>query len=112
MKVLIAGAGIAGPATAIALHKAGISSVIYEAYPVSTGEMGAFVTIAANGQDALRAIDVDQPVCQCATCPSAFVMRRSAAFRSPVVPVPLSETAADFSAQSRSTLWKRASSSV
>lgn len=32
-KVLIIGAGIAGPAAAIALHKAGISSEIYEAYP-------------------------------------------------------------------------------
>jgi FAD-dependent urate hydroxylase len=62
MKVLIAGAGIAGPATAIALRKAGISSVVYEAYPADDGQAGAFVTIAANGQDALRAIDADQPV--------------------------------------------------
>lgn len=56
MKVLIAGGGIAGPAAAIALSKAGIDSALYEAYPPSAGE-GAFLTIAANGQDALRAID-------------------------------------------------------
>jgi 2-polyprenyl-6-methoxyphenol hydroxylase-like FAD-dependent oxidoreductase len=62
MKVLIVGAGIAGPAAAIALHKAGISSVIYEAYPEDADDTGAFVTIAANGQDALLAIDADQPV--------------------------------------------------
>jgi FAD-dependent urate hydroxylase len=62
MKVLIAGAGIAGPATAIALRKAGISPVIYEAYPEDAGDAGAFVTIAANGQDALRAIDAGQSV--------------------------------------------------
>jgi FAD-dependent urate hydroxylase len=49
MKVLIAGAGVAGPATAIALRKTGINSVIYEAYPAHDGEAGAFVTIAANG---------------------------------------------------------------
>jgi 2-polyprenyl-6-methoxyphenol hydroxylase-like FAD-dependent oxidoreductase len=61
MKVLIAGGGIAGPAAAIALNKAGIDSALYEAYPPSSGE-GAFVTIAANGQDALRAIDADQAV--------------------------------------------------
>jgi FAD-dependent urate hydroxylase len=62
LKVLIAGGGIAGPAAAIALHKAGIDVEIFEAYPPPDSELGAFVTIAANGQDALRAIDVEQPV--------------------------------------------------
>lgn len=57
MKVLISGAGIAGPATAIALRKAGIAAVLYEAYPEGATDAGAFVTMAANGQDALRAID-------------------------------------------------------
>src|SRR5262249_45275852 len=63
MKVLIAGGGIAGPAAAIALAKAGISSEIYEAYPTnaSTGA-GAFLTITANGQDALCAVGADRPV--------------------------------------------------
>jgi 2-polyprenyl-6-methoxyphenol hydroxylase-like FAD-dependent oxidoreductase len=62
MKALIAGAGIAGPATAIALRKAGIASVLYEAYPEEATDAGAFVTIAANGQDALNAIDACDPV--------------------------------------------------
>ena len=62
MKVLIIGGGIAGPATAIALRKAGIASVLYEAYPQDATDAGAFVTIAANGQDALHAIDADRPV--------------------------------------------------
>jgi 2-polyprenyl-6-methoxyphenol hydroxylase-like FAD-dependent oxidoreductase len=62
MKVLIAGAGIAGPATAIALHKAGIASVLYEARPEDATDAGAFVTIAANGQDALHAIGARGPV--------------------------------------------------
>jgi 2-polyprenyl-6-methoxyphenol hydroxylase-like FAD-dependent oxidoreductase len=60
--VLIAGAGLAGPATAIALRKAGIASVLYEAYPEDAADPGAFVTIAANGQDALHAIDAHGPV--------------------------------------------------
>jgi 2-polyprenyl-6-methoxyphenol hydroxylase-like FAD-dependent oxidoreductase len=34
MKVLISGAGIVGPATAIALRKAGIAAVLYEACAV------------------------------------------------------------------------------
>jgi 2-polyprenyl-6-methoxyphenol hydroxylase-like FAD-dependent oxidoreductase len=60
---LIIGGGIAGPATAMGLHKAGINTAIYEAYPPATGDdAGAFVTIAANGQDALQAIDVLDPV--------------------------------------------------
>jgi 2-polyprenyl-6-methoxyphenol hydroxylase-like FAD-dependent oxidoreductase len=62
MKVLIAGAGIAGPATAIALRKAGIAAVLYEAYPEDATDAGAFVTIAANGQDALHAIGAHDPV--------------------------------------------------
>jgi FAD-dependent urate hydroxylase len=62
VKVLIAGAGIAGPAAAIALHKAGIDAEIFEAHPPPEDDLGAFVTIAANGQDALRAIDAEQAV--------------------------------------------------
>jgi 2-polyprenyl-6-methoxyphenol hydroxylase-like FAD-dependent oxidoreductase len=62
MKVLIAGAGIAGSATAIALRKAGIAAELYEAYPEGGTGAGAFVTIAANGQDALHAIDAGAPV--------------------------------------------------
>jgi 2-polyprenyl-6-methoxyphenol hydroxylase-like FAD-dependent oxidoreductase len=62
MKVLIAGGGIAGPAAAIALAKAGISAEVFEAYPEGADDTGAFLTLTANGQDALHAIDADQPV--------------------------------------------------
>jgi FAD-dependent urate hydroxylase len=62
MKVLIASGGIAGPAAAIALARAGISSEIFEARPEDTGNTGAFLTLTANGQEALHAIDADQPV--------------------------------------------------
>ena len=62
MNVLIAGGGIAGPAAAIALAKAGISSEVFEAYPEDSDETGAFLTLTANGQDALHAIDAGQPV--------------------------------------------------
>jgi 2-polyprenyl-6-methoxyphenol hydroxylase-like FAD-dependent oxidoreductase len=65
MQVLIIGGGIAGPAAAIALAKAGISSEIYEAYPADaavSASAGAFLTITANGQDALRAVGADRPV--------------------------------------------------
>jgi 2-polyprenyl-6-methoxyphenol hydroxylase-like FAD-dependent oxidoreductase len=57
LKVLITGTGIAGAAAAIALHKAGIDAELFEARPADTADTGAFVTITANGQDALAAID-------------------------------------------------------
>ena len=62
MKVLIAGGGIAGPAAGIALARAGIGSEIYEAYPREAGGAGAFLTLTANGQEALRAIGAAGPV--------------------------------------------------
>ena len=59
-KVLIAGGGVAGPVTAMALQRAGIDAVVYEAHV--PGEAGSYLTVATNGLDALRAIDADRPV--------------------------------------------------
>ena len=56
-EAVIAGAGIAGTVTAIALHKAGIEAAVYEAYPVRADEIGAFVTLSTNAFDGLAAID-------------------------------------------------------
>ncbi len=58
---LIAGGGIAGPAAAMALQKAGIDSVVYEAHATSAEGTGVFLTVAANGVDALRTLSADQP---------------------------------------------------
>jgi 2-polyprenyl-6-methoxyphenol hydroxylase-like FAD-dependent oxidoreductase len=62
VKVLIAGGGIAGPVTAMALQRAGIEAVVYEAHIPTTGEAGSYLTVATNGLDALRAVDADKPV--------------------------------------------------
>lgn len=59
---LIIGAGVAGPATALALQKAGIDAVVYEAHPHSAEGVGAFLTVASNGLDALRVLDADEPI--------------------------------------------------
>lgn len=56
---LIIGAGIAGPATAMALQKAGIESVIFEAHPTSAAGIGEFLTLATNGVNALRTLGAD-----------------------------------------------------
>lgn len=52
--VLIVGAGIAGAALAIALHRAGITSIVYEASPEPRDEAGAFLNLAPNGLHILR----------------------------------------------------------
>jgi len=56
---LIAGGGIAGTVAALALKKAGIDPIVYEAFDRGADGVGAFLTLAVNGLDALRVIDVD-----------------------------------------------------
>jgi len=62
MHALIIGGGIAGPVTAMALQKAGIDSAVYEAYDRAADGVGAFLTLAVNGLDALRILDLDAVV--------------------------------------------------
>jgi FAD-dependent urate hydroxylase len=61
---LVIGGGIAGPVTAMALQRAGIDAVVYEAHTPtgSDAEAGSYLTVATNGLDALRAIGADTPV--------------------------------------------------
>ena len=58
-KAVIIGGGVAGPAIAIALHKAGIESSIYEAYASTADDVGGVLMVAPNGINALRVIDID-----------------------------------------------------
>ncbi len=62
VKALIAGGGVAGPVTAMALQRAGIDAVVYEAHVPGGGDAGSYLTVASNGLDALRAVDADKPV--------------------------------------------------
>ncbi|MDA2806485.1 FAD-dependent oxidoreductase [Nocardiopsis suaedae] len=56
MRVLIAGAGVAGAAAAIALRRAGAEVDVYEAHPDPGGDVGSFVSLAANGLRGLGAL--------------------------------------------------------
>ena len=56
-KALIIGGGIAGPVAAMALQRAGIDSIVYEAYAHGADDVGSWLTLASNGLDALNAID-------------------------------------------------------
>ena len=56
-KALIVGGGVAGPVAAMALQRADMESVVYEAYAGGADSAGTFLTFASNGLDALRTID-------------------------------------------------------
>lgn len=57
-RALVIGAGIAGPAVAIALARAGIDAVVYEANARPRDDEGVFLNLAPNGLAVLRALAV------------------------------------------------------
>jgi 2-polyprenyl-6-methoxyphenol hydroxylase-like FAD-dependent oxidoreductase len=61
---MVIGGGIAGPVTAMALMKAGVDAVVYEAYGHGSEGVGAFVTLAENGLEALRVLGLHDSVCE------------------------------------------------
>jgi len=54
--VVIVGAGIGGPALGIALKRAGIESIVYEASDEPRDDAGAFLNLAPNGLAVLQAL--------------------------------------------------------
>jgi 2-polyprenyl-6-methoxyphenol hydroxylase-like FAD-dependent oxidoreductase len=68
-RVLVCGGGVAGTVTALALAKAGIDPVVYEAHPAGADDIGAFLVIMRNGQDALGAVGAG-PVVEDHSCPA------------------------------------------
>ncbi|MBH5129542.1 MULTISPECIES: NAD(P)/FAD-dependent oxidoreductase [Streptomyces] len=61
-RALVVGGGIAGPVAAIALQKAGLDPVVYEAFPRTADTAGNFMNIAPNGLDALACVGLAEPV--------------------------------------------------
>nr|WP_239158185.1 NAD(P)/FAD-dependent oxidoreductase [Streptomyces sp. SID13726] len=59
---MVIGGGIAGTATALALHKAGFEATVHEAHPDSAEDIGAFLTLASNGMRALAQVDASSAV--------------------------------------------------
>jgi len=58
---IIIGGGIAGPALAVLLKKAGMSSTVYEAHP-RLEDVGGGFTIAPNGMNVLEEIGIADSV--------------------------------------------------
>jgi 2-polyprenyl-6-methoxyphenol hydroxylase-like FAD-dependent oxidoreductase len=53
---IVIGGGIAGPVTALALHRAGIEATIYEGHPGSADGLGGTIALAPNGVAALEIV--------------------------------------------------------
>ena len=72
---LVIGGGIAGPVAAMALQKAGIDAVVYEAYPSAADGAGGGLTLAPNGLDALDVIGLGDLVRPAGTPTTGIVMQ-------------------------------------
>ncbi len=75
---LVIGGGIAGPATALALQKADIEPVVYEAHPAHADRAGGFLTMGTNGIEALRVLDADERALAAAFPTPAITLRNGA----------------------------------
>lgn len=60
--ILVVGAGIAGPAVAIALHRVGLAATIVERRPEPSYGAGAFLTLGSNGLAAATTLGVGAAV--------------------------------------------------
>ena len=61
-EAIIVGGGLAGTATALALRRAGIGATIHEAAASAADDVGAWLTLAGNGMDALATVGVADAV--------------------------------------------------
>jgi 2-polyprenyl-6-methoxyphenol hydroxylase-like FAD-dependent oxidoreductase len=72
---LVIGGGIAGPATAMALQKAGVEATVYEAYGSTAEGVGGGLSIAPNGQAALALLGAEDVVRRVGIPMTAMVMQ-------------------------------------
>jgi 2-polyprenyl-6-methoxyphenol hydroxylase-like FAD-dependent oxidoreductase len=61
-RVIVVGGGVAGTATALALHRTGIAAEVFEAHVSGGDDAGAFLTVMGNGMAALAEIGADAAV--------------------------------------------------
>ena len=71
----VIGGGIAGPVTAMALQKAGLSAIVYEAYDTSADGVGGGLSIASNGLNALGVLAAEDAVARVGIPMHALVMQ-------------------------------------
>ncbi|MDQ0376999.1 FAD-dependent oxidoreductase [Amycolatopsis thermophila] len=72
---MVIGGGIAGPVAAMALRRAGVEAVVYEAYSGTADGVGGGLSIAPNGLDALEVIGAREAVERIGTPIEGMVMQ-------------------------------------
>lgn len=77
MRALIIGVGIAGPALAAFLGKAGIASILYEARPRASGQEGGFLGVAPNGMRVLAELGLDRSIESCGVACAGFAFQNA-----------------------------------
>lgn len=77
MRAIVVGGGLAGTATALALGRLGIDAVVHEADGPADG-VGAWLTLASNGLDALVPVDLAEPVTAAGFATPTMVLRTAA----------------------------------
>jgi 2-polyprenyl-6-methoxyphenol hydroxylase-like FAD-dependent oxidoreductase len=73
-RALVIGAGIAGPAVSLFLHRGGIEPLLFEAYPQPAAIGGGF-QIAPNGMRVLRALDLADRITAAGAPSNEFLFR-------------------------------------
>jgi FAD-dependent urate hydroxylase len=86
-KAVIIGGGIAGPVAAMALQRSGIESTIYESRKPDETAGGAFLTVAVNGLDALRAIEAQHRVLETGFASRSIELRSGTGKRLGEIPI-------------------------
>jgi FAD-dependent urate hydroxylase len=86
-KALIIGGGVAGPVAAMALQRAGVEPVIYEAHPETAHDIGAFLTFAGNGITGLRLLGAAEAVEQAGFPTPQMAFRSGSGRRLGVIPL-------------------------
>lgn len=72
---IIIGGGVAGPTAALALRRAGIEAVVYEAHRPGSGTAGGPLSIASNGRAALALVGADHLFDGIATPTPRFIIQ-------------------------------------
>lgn len=74
MKAIVIGGGIGGSIAAIALERAGIEAVVYEAHEGPSDSRGLFLGLGVNGMRVLRHLGLLEPVMRADTIPTPDIM--------------------------------------
>jgi 2-polyprenyl-6-methoxyphenol hydroxylase-like FAD-dependent oxidoreductase len=85
MRAVIIGAGIAGPALAAFLAKAGIASVLCEARPLATLGEGAFLGVAPNGMRVLAELGLEEAIAASGVACEGFAFQNASGRRVGVI---------------------------